>query len=121
MLFRGFVCLKHCSYPSELFNLKPQSLGLGLISQSAYIFSDNVVLEALRLVNQSLFFTSSHLFRWGLLTYHHPFLYFFVFIITYLMLFVNNFFPKSVTTTKNFAITQVCHNINLSTICYFCI
>ena len=51
-LFRGFVCSKHCSYPSELFNLKPQGLGLGLTSQSAYVFSDNIVLKGLRLVNQ---------------------------------------------------------------------
>jgi len=33
---------QHCSYPSELFNHRPQSLGLGHASQSAYIFVGNV-------------------------------------------------------------------------------
>ena len=44
--------MQHCSYLSELFNHMPQSEGLGITSQSAYIFPNNVVLKALRLVNQ---------------------------------------------------------------------
>nr|DAF57563.1 MAG TPA: hypothetical protein [Myoviridae sp. ctqfO1] len=54
MLFQGFICLQHCSYLSELFNCKPQSSGFGLTSQSAYIFSDNVVLMELRLISKGL-------------------------------------------------------------------
>ena len=35
--------MQHCSYPSELFNRMPQSKGLGITSQSAYVFPNNVV------------------------------------------------------------------------------
>lgn len=43
--------MQHCSLPSELFNYIPQSVGLGFTSHGAYIFSDNVVSETLRVVN----------------------------------------------------------------------
>ena len=46
--------MQHCSLPSELFNHIPQSVGLGFTSHGAYTFSDNVVPEALRVVNQGL-------------------------------------------------------------------
>ena len=46
--------MQHCSLPSELFNHIPQSVELGFTFHGAYIFSDNVVLKTLRVVNQDL-------------------------------------------------------------------
>ena len=43
--------MQHCSYPSELFNHIPQSVRLESTSYGAYVFFDNVALEALSLIN----------------------------------------------------------------------
>ena len=45
--------MQHCSLPSELFNHTPQSGRFGFTSAGAYLFLGNVVLEALRVVNQA--------------------------------------------------------------------
>jgi len=43
-LWSGFRCLPHGSFPPDLFNGKPQRLGLDRSLQRAYTFAPNVVL-----------------------------------------------------------------------------
>ena len=66
MLMRGFVYPQHCPYPTGLFNHGSQSCRLGITSTGDYIFSPNVVLETLRLVNIGLL--QARCFSDGLLT-----------------------------------------------------
>ena len=60
--------MRHCPYPSGLFNRIPQSGGFGLTSAGAYIFSGNVVLETLRVVSKGLRFLKPSALTVGLLT-----------------------------------------------------
>lgn len=46
-----FVCQQHCSYLTELFNHCPQSKELEQTFLGAYVFSPNVALMVLRLIN----------------------------------------------------------------------
>ena len=59
------------SLPSGLFNHRPQCPELGITPRGAYIFSLNVVLLALRLVNQGLL-SQARDFSRGLLTKSVP-------------------------------------------------
>ena len=51
LMDKGLLPTIHRSYPTELFNMSPYSRRLGVTSTGNYIFSLNVALEALRLVN----------------------------------------------------------------------
>ena len=62
--------MRHCPYPSGLFNRIPQSGGFGLTSAGAYIFSGNVVLEALRVVSKGFRFLKPPALAVGLLTHN---------------------------------------------------
>ena len=64
--------MQHYPFPSGLFNHTPQSHRLEHTSMGDYTFSNNVVPEALRVVNQGSYFYKPPALAVGLLTFAPP-------------------------------------------------